>query len=55
MPHLKLSRRAPRRNIMRPLTCVNVTEAQGNTPRPDTTHNCATGGRLVVAADLPVE
>jgi hypothetical protein len=47
-------RRAPRRKVIVALACANVLKAQGETPRPDTTHNCAPGSRLAVAVDLPV-
>jgi hypothetical protein len=45
----------PRRDVIVALACANVVKAQGETPRPDTAHNCAPGRRLTIAVDLPVD
>jgi len=47
-----LSKRVPTRNIILALACTNVIEAQGETPRPDTSQDCSLVGRLSIVADL---
>jgi hypothetical protein len=48
------SNRAPKRKHDVAMTCSNAVEAQDRTPRPDTTYNCASDGRLTIAVDMPV-
>jgi hypothetical protein len=47
-------KRVPTRSIIWLLTCTNAMEAQGEGPRQDARHNWAPGGRLAIAADLPI-
>jgi len=41
-------------NIIWPMICTNIIEAQDQTLRRDRAQDCSLGGRLSIAADLPI-